>query len=245
MKNNKTSYLLFAIVLILAINSPLFAQTNNNQADNEIKRFEVSGQVSGLLVNRQDASDEVFRQFGFPENAVNERFLDIGVGGRFSYNINRNLAVESEVNYFPSRPTADDLGLAGLPIIGPLSGGKKTQFLVGVKYGVRRSKYGVFGKVRPGAINFTGYRRLVGLFVIPSPTGGRPDDVIVLTQEAKATFFNIDVGGVFEYYPSRNTVFRVDVGDTIIRYNAQPPKDINPTFTRHNLQTSVGFGFRF
>ncbi len=71
------------------------------------------------------------------------------------------------------------------------------------------------------------------------------DDIIVFTQEAKSTFFNIDVGGVFEYYPTRNTVFRVDVGDTIICYNAQPPRDINPTFTRHNLQTSIGFGFRF
>lgn len=84
-----------------------------------------------------------------------------------------------------------------------------------------------------------------GVVVIPSPKGCRPDDVIILTQEAKAIFFNIDVGGVFEYYPTRNTVFREDVGDTIIRYNSQPPKDINRTFTRHNLQTSVGFGFRF
>lgn len=245
MKNNKISYLLFAIVIMLAINSPFFAQTNNNKDDDEIKKFEVSGQISGLLVNRLDPNDEVFRQFGFPERAVNSRFLDIGGGGRFSYNINRNLAVESEVNYFLSRPTADELGLAGLPIIGPLSGGNKTQFLAGVKYGVRRSKYGVFGKVRPGAIHYAGQRRLVGLVVIPSPTGGRPDDVIQFLQEAPATFFNIDVGGVFEYYPSRRTVFRVDVGDTIIRYNAQEPRDINPTFTRHNLQTSVGFGFRF
>ncbi len=41
MKNSKINYLLFAIVLILAINSPLFAKTNNNQNDDEIKRFEV------------------------------------------------------------------------------------------------------------------------------------------------------------------------------------------------------------
>lgn len=245
MKNNKINYLLFAIVFIQAINLSLFAQTNNNQDDNEIKRFEVSGQISGLLVNRQDASDEVFRKFGFPDRTLDDRFLDLGVGGRFSYNINRNLAVESEVNYFPSSPTSNELGSAGIPRTGPLSGGKKTQFLAGVKYGVRRSKYGIFGKVRPGVIKFTAYPRLVGLFIAPSPTGGPPEDILILTQEAKATFFNIDVGGVFEYYPTRNTVFRIDVGDTIIRYNAQPPKDINPTFNRHNLQTSIGFGFRF
>jgi len=81
----------------------------------------------------------------------------------------------------------------------------------------------------------------VGRFVAPSP----PLDILLFQQEIPSTFFNIDVGGVFEYYPSRRTVFRMDVGDTIIRYAAQEPKVINPTFTRHNLQASVGFGFRF
>ncbi len=75
---------------------------------------------------------------------------------------------------------------------------------------------------------------------------GTPDNFFVLSRtERGVNFFTVDVGGVFEYYPSRRTVFRVDVGDTIIRYSAQEPKDINPNITRHNLQTSVGFGFRF
>ena len=75
---------------------------------------------------------------------------------------------------------------------------------------------------------------------------GTPIISAVLSETKKGVnFFNVDVGGVFEYYPTRKTIFRVDVGDSIIRYGAQEPKAINPTITRHNLQTSVGFGFRF
>jgi hypothetical protein len=67
------------------------------------------------------------------------------------------------------------------------------------------------------------------------------------------------VGGVFEIYPSRRTLIRFDVGDTIIRFDrrnvaavdpALPPTARMVTFTvseetKHNLQASAGFGFRF
>jgi hypothetical protein len=58
-------------------------------------------------------------------------------------------------------------------------------------------------------------------------------------------FLTVDVGGIFEYCPTKRTIFRVDVGDTIIRYRSLEPEVINPSFTRHNLQMSLGFGFRF
>jgi hypothetical protein len=167
-------------------------------------------------------------------------FLTLDSVGDLLYNVNRRLAFEGEVNYFPSSPTVNELVAAGKFANVPYSGGKKAQFLGGVKYGFRHSKYGFFGKIRPGAIRFTAYPKVAGRFVSPMS-----DDVLVFSTEVPATFFNVDVGGVFEYYPNRRTVFRVDVGDTIIRYNAQQPKEINPSFTRHNLQTSVGFGFRF
>lgn len=233
---NFTSLILTTVLL----NPAIWAQTSDDSDDSKVKRFEVGGQISGLLINRIDASDEVFRQFGFPESTKNYRFLDIGFGGRFTYNVNRRLAFEGEVNYFPSSPTVNELVAARKFANVPYSGGKKAQFLGGVKYGFRHSKYGFFGKIRPGAIRFTAYPKVAGRFVSPMS-----DDVLVFSTEVPATFFNVDVGGVFEYYPNRRTVFRVDVGDTIIRYNAQQPKEINPSFTRHNLQTSVGFGFRF
>ncbi len=63
----------------------------------------------------------------------------------------------------------------------------------------------------------------------------------------------MDVGGVVEFYPSRNTVIRIDAGDTIIRYGTfrtlvflpgQPVIERAPE-TRHTFQLVTGFGFRF
>jgi hypothetical protein len=231
---------------ILLLNSFASSQQTVDSEKIDLKKYEVSGQISGLFVNSIDPSDEVFRQFGFPNRAFEDKFLDIGIGGRFTYNVSGKLAFETEANYFPGRLTATELGNAGIPRGNrPLSGGKKTQILAGVKYGIRTEKYGIFGKIRPGVIRFTAYPRLIGLAVVSSPTGGNPEDVLVITQEIPSTFFNIDVGGILEYYPTKRTVLRMDVGDTIVRYNAQKPKDINPSFTRHNLQASIGFGFRF
>ena len=232
--------LLGVIALSVALSQFVWSQSADKTNDSEVKRYEVGGHISGLFLSKIDAGDEVFRRFGFPEAALNNRFLDIGFGGRFTYNINRNLAVEGEVNYFPGRATINERGFAGQSLNVAFSGGKKTQFLAGVKYGIRRSKYGVFGKVRPGAIRFTAYPKVIGRAF--SSIG---DDILIASTEAPAKFFNMDVGGVFEYYPTRKVIFRVDVGDIIIRYNAQKPKDINPNFIRHNLQTSIGFGFRF
>lgn len=245
MKHKKKSSFFFASIIFLFLGITGLSQITGNSEIDESKKLEVGVQVSGLFVNSIDASDEIFRRNGFPERTLNDKFLDVGIGGRFTYNVNRNLAIETEINYFPSGPTINELASSGNSTNVPFSGGKKTQFLAGLKYGIRRNKFGVFGKIRPGAIRFTGYPRLTNVIIIPSPSGGRPDDVITFANEKAALLFNIDIGGVFEYYPTKNTVFRVDVGDTIIRYNAQKPKNINPTFNRHNLQTSIGFGFRF
>jgi len=60
----------------------------------------------------------------------------------------------------------------------------------------------------------------------------------------------LDVGGVVEYYPSRRTILRLDLGDTVVRYAGIPVFDsnrglINVTEYQHNFQAGAGFGFRF
>jgi outer membrane protein with beta-barrel domain len=92
------------------------------------------------------------------------------------------------------------------------------QGLFGIKAGVRGEKAGVFGKIRPGFTRF--------------------DRVAPLTT---ATQFTFDLGGVLELYPSRSTVVRFDLGDTIIDYGTL----VAPATTSHNLQFGIGFGFRF
>jgi hypothetical protein len=63
----------------------------------------------------------------------------------------------------------------------------------------------------------------------------------------------MDVGGVFELYPSRRLMTRFDFGDTIIHYSrrheqtiflSQNVREIAPE-TRDNFQFSAGLGFRF
>jgi Outer membrane protein beta-barrel domain len=103
-------------------------------------------------------------------------------------------------------------------VLGGIGVTSSYQGLFGVKTGVRGERAGVFGKVRPG---FTRFDRLA-----PATT---------------ATQFTFDLGGVLELYPSRSTVVRFDLGDTIIDYGTL----VAPSSTSHNLQFGIGFGFRF
>src|SRR6185295_13542945 len=65
-----------------------------------------------------------------------------GFGGRITYNVNRKLAFEAEGNFFPNKNVFFGLG-----------GGRAVQGQFGVKVGQRFSKFGVFGKVRPGFLS--------------------------------------------------------------------------------------------
>ena len=222
----------------------IFVQSAFSQQNDDLKRFEVGAQATVLDVRDFQASGQAFRNLGFPQSAFNNTITDYGFGGRFTYNINRHLAAEAVVNYLPSRPSTIEITNRNLPFNGkPFSGGSKTQILGGLKYGVRGSRLGIFAKARAGSIRFGAYPRIVGLATDP-PASTTPNDVLIVSAEAPQVFFNADVGGVLEYYPSKKTIIRIDAGDTIIRYNPKA-RDINPTFIRHDLQISVGFGFRF
>jgi len=148
---------------------------------------------------------------------------DSGVGARVTFNLTDNLAIEGEYNFFPTkrRHFVDPFYLDS----------RRYQGLLGVKAGTRGDKVGVFGKLRPGFVHFG-----EGIF-----------DQTILTFQAvaptfKSTQFALDAGGVVEFYPSRHTVMRFDLGDTIIRFNGDGGR---PKFTSHNLQLSAGVGVRF
>lgn len=64
-----------------------------------------------------------------------------GLGGRFGYNLNRYLALETEGNYFPQNPDGD-FG--------------ETQLLAGVRAGYDFGDLGIYAKVRPGFVRFGG-----------------------------------------------------------------------------------------
>lgn len=102
--------------------------------------------VLALVVNACGAAqDDSYRhEVGAQFTALNFKSLyekPAGVGGRFSYNLNRYLAVESEANYFPQNPDGD-FG--------------QTQFVAGIRAGYQFGGLAMYGKMRPGFVRFGG-----------------------------------------------------------------------------------------
>jgi len=105
----------------------------------------------------------------------------------------------------------------------------QTVGVFGLKAGVRAEKLGLFAKARPGFIHFGG-------------------DFFAARIRDHRTQFALDLGGVLEFYPSRHTVVRIDVGDTLVTFGGAAINTgggIVRLGTTHNLQTSLGFGVRF
>ena len=90
------------------------AQTKSVSDDEKAPTYEVGGQIFSF--NGHDLG------FGW------------GAGGRFTYNLNNAIALDSEVNFF-------------LPDEGPAYA---TQGLFGIKAGKRFNRVGIFAKARPG-----------------------------------------------------------------------------------------------
>jgi len=182
------------------------------------------------------------------------RFSDLditepGFGGRFTYNINKHVAVEAEGSFFP-REVKDSFGET-------LQGGRKTEGLFGVKFGARNRRVGWFGKVRPGFIHFGNFEKTGVVCIAVSPCV-LPTPPFNFSE----TDFAMDIGGVFELYPARRTVIRFDLGDTIIHSSSAERIALPTTLvfsnlgsipgikdvvrsTSNNFQFSVGVGFRF
>lgn len=147
---------------------------------------------------------------------------DSGLGVRFAYHLNNYFALEAEGNGFQQTREG--------------GGNNETQGLFGARAGVRRERYGVYAKVRPGFTTFY----LLGI---------NPG---VNTFEQGHTRLSVDVGGVFEYYPSRHTALRLDVGDTMVHFKQgdffyrrlDEPMPVSRRLS-HNLQVTAGFAFRF
>ena len=200
-----------------------------------VRRFELGIQFSSLVL-RRPSGGFVFGSFGeAPASA------EAGGGLRFGVNATDNLAFEVEGNFYPRRNYGIDTAVGGYP----------AQAQAGVKYGRRFRRFGVYGKARPGVVTFSGVNEVTGYEAFPFLEG---DVFFVPTfRNTSKTYFSMDLGGVFEFYPSSRILTRFDVGDTIIRYPSRdnpqggfsvPPPRL-PSETRHNLQVTAGIGFRF
>lgn len=199
----------------------ILSPVGNNQitqAQSNTPRFEIGGQFSAIRADNFPGST-----FGTGTRDVR---TDLGGGGRFSINLNRYIALESEVNFFkekftlnsPTRPTFEATKIEGL---------------FGAKAGIRGRRIGLFGKVRPGFMHFDRDSACPGC-------------------DIKGNFeLALDAGGVLEFYPSRKFVVRFDAGDTMIflEEKSRLSEGFRTVFlsatTLHKLQFSVGAAFRF
>jgi hypothetical protein len=143
---------------------------------------------------------------------------DSGVGGRVTFNLNDSFGIEGELNFFPQKRSNS---LTAFPLF---IDSTRTQGLFGVKTGIRSEKAGIFAKFRPGFLRF-----------------GESGSWGVTAQSF--TQFAMDIGGVLELYPTRSVAFRVDIGDTIVRFGSNFTG--GDSFYSNNLQISTGVAFRF
>jgi hypothetical protein len=200
------------------------AQSNppSNTQTEELQKFEIGGHFSSLTL----ASDAT----------------EPGIGVRFTYNVNKNLAFEAEGTLFPHDARQRSFR----------NGGRATEGLFGVKIGKRYQHFGIFAKARPGFISFTRGR----FDFVPNNDGSSfPFDF----RTERVTHLAFDVGGVVEFYPSRRFFTRLDAGDTITVEGETTVTTIQgspvgplvpvqltvPGVFRHNFQFTAGVGFRF
>ena len=166
-----------------------------------------------------------------------------GLGGRFTYNLNKHVALEAAGYFFPGKCDTCPGEITG----------HITEGLFGVKVGKRFKKWGIFGKARPGFL-------ILSKGVVEFLPTGAPSPYQFTVVSRSQTNFALDLGGVLEFYPSKRIVVRFDGGDTIIHYARRtanyPFQDPNtgvvtlapftiPAYTRHSFQFIGGVGFRF
>jgi len=152
-----------------------------------------------------------------------------GIGGRFTFNLNNQIALEAETNFVKS------------------TGEQRFINVFGAKAGLRKEGWGLFGLLRPGVIT---YREITGCFAVV----GRPCD----PHYAGTNRFGIDFGGAFEIYnfgvyKSDRLFFRLDITDTLASHTTQswsyvpdqPPVLHERFLANHSPRFTIGAGFRF
>jgi hypothetical protein len=215
---NRTSFLT-AVLGVFLLYSVAFAQSQ------DVPKFELAAEFT------------TFERDDFGRGRT-----EPGLGGRFTYNLNKTFSLEAAGFFFPKE-------CFNCP-----NNGRVIQAVGGLKAGKRFESWGIFGKVRPGIVSFSD-----GEFNI-FPTGPVTPTSVFEVQQNRVTSFATDIGAVLEFYPSKRIVTRFDAGDTIIYFTRRTTNTFrfdpvtNSTFigpvttparTTHSFQFMASVGFRF
>lgn len=197
--------MLRSILVCLATLSLVF-QASPAHAQNLYSRFELGAQYSTI---REDNNNFEEKNFS-------------GFGARFDWNLNRRVAFESQIDFFPQH---------GVPL--PyVQGGQTLQAVFGLRAKVIQTRQlAVFGLVRPGILHFTN---------VQFPTGVANPPFVY----HPATYFVLNLGGGIEFYPSRRWILRFDIEGDPYRVPAtfDSSAPIAPPVGKINDTTRLSFG---
>ena len=99
---------------------------------------------------------------------------------------------------------------------------------------VRRERFAVVGRMRPGLVHFT--ERFLAPGIVCVALAPPPEGCL-----AKQTNLALDLGGAVELFPTPRTVVRVGFGGVLVRFVRDGS---DPVWTR-NWQLAAGAGYRF
>jgi hypothetical protein len=185
----------------------------NEKETNVPGKWEFGPLFSTMFIAREGPTDGVRTESGF--------------GGYASYRFYHIFYFDSDVLYFPS----------GTNSSGPHDGGEILQGLFGLKGGIRRNHFGIFGKVRPGFNSYS--QALTGISSSGQESFGRSTNLV------------LDLGGIVEFYPGEHGTLRLEAGDTHIYFNTRDvnfggtPIPVGGGKLQHSIQFIVGYGWRF
>jgi hypothetical protein len=219
----KTKVFEFALIINVIIFCSMRITAQQSKPSSELPKYEVGIEFTTLTLQPEDTN--------------------VGVGGRFTYNLNRHLALEAAGYFLPGKCSTCNGQITG----------HMGEGLFGVKAGQRFKRFGIFGKVRPGFINYSkGFYDIV-------PNGSSSPFPFDITQRHR-TDFAADLGGVLEIYPKKRLLLRFDAGTTFDRFGRNtihtvtndpvtgaltPFTFTTSSFTQRRFQFIAGVGFRF
>lgn len=210
-KINDTTRLSFGVAYRLG------SLVENERETNVPGNWEFGPLFSAMVIARQGLTNDVRTEPGF--------------GGYASYRFYGVFYLDGDLLYFPQ----------GTGFSGSQDGGTILQGLFGLKGGIRRNHFGIFGKVRPGFDSYSD-----ALASITTSTTAPP-----AYTYARSTNFVLDLGGIVEFYPNEHGTLRIEVGDTHLFFGT---RDVNVDGSiqsfpggklQHSIQLVLGYGWRF
>ena len=151
-----------------------------------------------------------------------------GFGASLDVNLNRRLAFETQIDFFPQYHPSQLQKQSGTTL----------QALFGIRGKAIQSKhFAVYGLLRPGILHFD------GLFVETDST------LPTVIQKAPGNYFVLNLGGGVEYYLARRWIARFEISGNPYRIGnsttgVQGGSAFQPGLINDALRISVGVGYR-